>query len=123
MLGISTDEMQRMKDSWTKWVTNTYPLVDLGISRKDCYDIIKNAGLPEPKKSACVYCPYHDDRYWQWMKDEQPTEFNRAVEFDRAIRNKTMQGSDSPVEEAEFYSGDKNQVDLFNNECEGMCGV
>ena len=66
------------------------------------------------------------------MKDEQPTEFNRAVEFDRAIRNKTMQGSDSPafvhrscvpLEEAEFYSGDKNQVDLFNNECEGMCGV
>jgi hypothetical protein len=132
MLGISTDEMQRMKDSWTKWVTNTYPLIDLGISRTDCYEIVKQAGLPEPKKSACVYCPYHDDRYWQWMKDEQPVEFNRAVEFDRAVRNKTMKGSDSPafvhkscvpLEDAEFHSGDKNQVDMFNNECEGMCGV
>jgi len=132
MLGISTDEMQRMKDSWTKWVTNTYPLIDLGISRSDCYTIIAQAGLPEPKKSACVYCPYHDDQYWQWMKDEQPIEFARAVDFDNAIRNKTMKGSESPafvhrscvpLEDAEFNASDKTQLDFFNNECEGMCGV
>mgnify|MGYP003111832975 CR=1 FL=1 len=132
MLGISTDEIQRMKDSWVDWVTNTYPLIDLGISRKDCYQVIEKAGLPEPKKSACVYCPYHDDRYWQWMKDEQPIEFAKAVSFDYAIRNKTMKGESSPafvhrscvpLDEASFDPNDPNQIDLFNNECEGMCGV
>ena len=132
MLGISTDEMTRMKASWDKWVTNTYPLIDLGISRSMCYKIMADAGLPEPKKSACVYCPYHDDQYWQWMKDEQPTEFARAVSFDDAIRHKTMKGAEAPafvhkscvpLSEAVFHAGDPNQVDLFNNECEGMCGV
>jgi hypothetical protein len=132
MLGISTDEMQRMKESWTKWVMNSFPLIDLGISRKDCYQIMEQAGLPEPKKSACVYCPYHDDQYWQWMKDEQPVEFKRAVDFDEAIRTKTMKGSESPgfvhrscvpLKDAVFNIDDPNQVDMFNNECEGMCGV
>ena len=132
MLGISTDEMQRMKDSWTKWVTNSFPLIDLGISRKDCYGIMEQAGLPKPKKSACVYCPYHDDQYWQWMKDEQPIEFARAVDFDNAIRNKTMKGSASPafvhrscvpLADAIFDPNDPLQIDFFNNECEGMCGV
>ena len=132
MLGISTDEMQRMKESWMKWTTNTYPLIDLGISRKDCYQIMEQVGLPKPKKSACVYCPYHDDQYWQWMKDEEPIEFARAVDFDEAIRNKTMKGSESPafvhrscvpLADAVFSPNDPDQIDFFNNECEGMCGV
>jgi len=132
MLGISTDEMQRMKESWMKWTTNTYPLIDLGISRKDCYQIMEQVGLPKPKKSACVYCPYHDDQYWQWMKDEEPAEFAKAVDFDEAVRNKTMKGSESPafvhrscvpLADAVFSPNDPNQIDFFNNECEGMCGV
>tara|TARA_R110002020_G_scaffold75774_2_gene192538 strand:- start:724 stop:1551 length:828 start_codon:yes stop_codon:yes gene_type:complete len=132
LLGISTDEMQRMKPSWDKWVTNTYPLIDLGYARKDCYRIMADASLPEPKKSACIYCPYHDDGYWQYMKDELPVEFQKAVEFDEAIRNRTMKGAEAPafvhkscvpLSEAVFNANDPRQVDLFNNECEGMCGV
>ena len=132
MLGISTDEMTRMKASWDKWVTNTYPLIDLGISRSDCYQIMADADLPKPKKSACIYCPYHDDGYWQYMKDELPVEFRKAVEFDEAIRNRTMKGAEAPafvhrscvpLGEAVFNANDPDQVDLFTNECEGMCGV
>jgi len=132
MLGISTDEIQRMKESRVKWVMHSFPLIDLGISRNDCYKIMEKAGLPTPQKSACVYCPYHSDSYWQWMKDEQPTEFARAVDFDEAIRNKTMRGEEQPayvhkscvpLKDANFDPNDPNQVDLFNNECEGMCGV
>ena len=48
------------------------------------------------------------------------------------IRNKTMKGAESPgfvhkscvpLKDAVFNADDPNQVDLFNNECEGMCGV
>jgi hypothetical protein len=133
MLGISTDEMIRMKASWDKWVTNCYPLIDLGISRSMCYKIMADAGLPEPKKSACIYCPYHDDAQWQWMKDELPIEWEKAVAFDEAIRNKTMKGAEAPafvhrscvpLSEALFNANDPNQVEFgFINECEGMCGI
>ena len=131
MLGITIDEATRMKPSWHRWITNTWPLVDLGMHRNDCYAVIADAGLPEPQKSACVYCPYHTDAYWSWMKEEHPEQFQRAVDFDEAIRNMTMRGRDQPgflhrscvpLAEVDFDpSGD--QIDMFSGECEGMCGV
>ena len=134
MLGITIDEVSRMKPSWHKWTTNTFPLVDLGLHRHDCFAIMKDAGLPEPQKSACVYCPYHSDRYWQWMKDEHPDQFRRAVDFDHAIRDMTMKGGEQPgyvhrscvpLDKAEFNADDPEQLTMFDmaGECEGMCGV
>lgn len=37
-LGISTDEAVRMKDSRDRWMTNRYPLIEVGMSRQDCID-------------------------------------------------------------------------------------
>jgi len=131
MLGITIDEVQRMKPSWHKWITNTFPLVDLGLHRHDCMKIVTDVGLPEPQKSACVYCPYHSDTYWQWMKDAEPEAFAQAVAFDHAIRDMTMRGRDQPayvhrscvpLDEANFDTTDPDQVDMWA-ECEGMCGV
>lgn len=132
MIGISLDEAQRMKESRVKWIKNTFPLIDLAMKREHCFKIMEDAGLPEPKKSSCVFCPYHSDTYWQWMKDEEPEEFSKAVEFDGMIRDMRMKGVEQPayihqscipLKDVEFNAGDKNQVDMFNNECDGMCGV
>lgn len=133
MLGITIDEATRMKESITPWVTNTYPLVDLGLHRNDCIAIVESVGLPRPQKSACVYCPYHSDAYWAWMKETHPGVFAEAVQFDTDIRNMTMQGEDrpaflhrtlQPLGDVDFDAG-SDQVDLFDmsGECEGMCGV
>lgn len=132
LIGISIDEATRMKPSRTKWVTNTYPLVDLAISRHQCIDIVRDAGLPEPQKSACIFCPYHSDAYWQWLKDEHEQVFEDAVKFDYAIRDMSVRGrndlaylhrSRKPLDQVEFNANDPSQVDLFDAECEGMCGV
>ena len=132
MLGISMDEMTRMKESNLAWIMNSFPLIDLGLRREHCIEIMKEAGLPEPLKSACVYCPYHSDNHWQWLKDEHPLEFEKAVDFDNLIRDLSAKNVQQtaflhrgrvPLSEVEFKVGDKNQVDMFNNECEGMCGV
>jgi len=132
MLGISLDEIQRMKESQQRWITNTFPLVDLAIKREHCFKIIADVGLPKPEKSACVYCPYHSDTFWQWMKNEHPIEFSKAVKFDEGVRDMKMRGVEHPayvhrscvpLSEAVFHVGDPDQVDMFNNECEGMCGI
>ena len=132
MLGISLDEIQRMKESQQRWITNTFPLVDLAIKREHCFKIIADVGLPKPEKSACVYCPYHSDTFWQWMKNEHPIEFSKAVKFDEGVRDMRMRGVEHPayvhrscvpLSEAVFHVGDPDQVDMFNNECEGMCGI
>ena len=35
-LGNSTDESIHKKDSWGRWITNRYPLIEAGMSRSDC---------------------------------------------------------------------------------------
>ena len=58
-------------------------------------------------------------------------EFNKAVEFDKQIRvrNKILRGtpylhkSRKPLGEINFDEKENEQLDLFNEECEGMCGV
>jgi hypothetical protein len=129
--GISVDEATRMKPSKLKWMTNRFPLVDASLDRDDCLAIITGEGLPEPQKSSCVYCPYHSDFYWFQLKKYYPEEFEKAAKFDSSIRDMTMRGrtdlaylhrSCLPLREVEFDCTDE-EIDYFENECEGMCGL
>lgn len=137
-IGISADEMQRMKESGVKWITNRWPLVEQRIDRQACKKWMREHGYPEPPRSACVWCPYiHNDR-WRWMKENQPEEFERACEFDERIRasqGRKVNGagitgelfvhrSFTPLREAVLTDHDKGQqVFDFNAECDGMCGM
>lgn len=133
-IGISCDEATRMKPSRTPWVTNQHPLIDLQLRRQDCISYILKAGLPAPKKSSCVFCPFHSDRFWKDLQENHPKEFQRAVEFDLAVRDMTKSGMRNPVfvhrslrplEELHFDHAVSFQ-DLWgswDNECEGYCGV
>jgi hypothetical protein len=131
MMGISIDEVIRMKPSPTGWITNIYPLVNASLTRRNCQEILKDEGLPVAQRSACVFCPYHSDAYWHWLKNEHHAEFDRAVEFDRESRDMRVRGvrelayvhrSLKPLDQVDFDPM-RDQIDMFGNECEGMCGV
>lgn len=34
-----------------------YPLIEWGMGRDECHEVIAKAGLPSPGKSACFFCP------------------------------------------------------------------
>jgi hypothetical protein len=72
LLGIRTDEIGRVKASRTPWVTNLFSLIDAGLPRRDCARLIREAGFPIPRKSACVFFPCHDDRYWAGLRASHP---------------------------------------------------
>lgn len=141
-IGISLDEMQRMKDSGKSYIENVWPLIDKRITRQHCLDWMAARGYPKPAKSACTFCPYHDDSMWRDMKLNDPESFASAVEVDRALRGpaevrakRAMDGamyihrSCKPLELVDFRSAeDIGQKRLwpdegFQAECEGMCGV
>ena len=131
-IGISTDEVMRMKPARDKYIHNRHPLIEAKLSRQDCINWIKEKKLLLPEKSACICCPYRDDKGWLYMKENNPVEFNNAVEFDKKIRriNKDdkmenfTHKSCVPLDQVEFKKEDKSkQIDMFNDECEGMCGV
>jgi hypothetical protein len=129
-IGISTDEAMRMKPSADAWNVNRWPLIELGMSRWDCLQWMKRNGYPLPPKSSCIGCPYHNDEEWRAIKAD-PEAWADAVEIDKLIRNESgmknqqfLHRSCVPLDEADLSTAaDHGQIDLFNNECEGMCGV
>ena len=136
-IGISWDELQRMKQSKNKWGAHRWPLIELRMTRRHCLDWMKSNGYPEPPRSACVYCPFHSDTEWRRLRDDEPMEFAKAIEFDKTLReahknhNKRLKmevylhNSCKPLDEINFDSDEQQgqQVWDFNAECEGMCGI
>jgi hypothetical protein len=84
LIGISLDEVRRMRDSDVLYIRNRYPLVDRRMSRWDCQRWMTQRGHPEPQKSACIGCPFRRNAEWRALA---PAEFADAVLFDRAIRH------------------------------------
>lgn len=62
-IGISTDEVFRVKNSSERWNVNRWPLIERRMSRMDCLAWMERNGFPQPPKSSCIGCPYHSD--WQ----------------------------------------------------------
>jgi len=128
-LGISTDEVTRMKPSRVGYVKNYFPFIENNISRAKCIKYIEDKGFHLPPKSACVGCPYHSDTFWESLSKNMPKEFEDACEFDRLIRGNSKKGmkcpmflhrSCKPLIEVDFTQG---QSSLFDEECEGYCGL
>ena len=136
IMGISIDEIFRMKTNRLKYITNVYPLIDEKLSREDCKKWMKDKGYPTPPRSACTFCPYHSTAEWLDIK-KNPEEWAAVVEMDKAIRNtekfkdgaKATKVNDElflhrscvPIDQVDFGKEDP-QMDLFNSECEGYCG-
>lgn len=131
-IGISLDEAIRMKPSGEEWQRNRWPLIEHSMTRRDCLRWLERNGYPEPPKSACIGCPFHSDRKWRDMRDNDPASWSDAVEIDALIRMgmRNMKNalylhrSLKPLDEVDLSTlEDHGQLNLFLNECEGMCGV
>ena len=136
-IGISYDEMQRMKPAGNKWTQHRWPLIERRMTRSHCKEWLKANGFPEPPRSACYYCPFHSNEEWRRLRNEDPVHFAKAVEFDKVIRAKYKENNKSmnmevylhslcqPLDQIDFDSDeDKGQMGFdFNSECEGMCGI
>jgi hypothetical protein len=134
-IGISYDEIQRMKPSRDKWTQHRWPLIELEMRRHDCIAWLKKHGFPEPPRSACTYCPFHSNKEWRRLKDYEPEAFAEAVRVEKELqRTKAetdnmrsipwLHRSCKPLEEVDLSTEtDAGQMDMFGNECEGLCGV
>jgi hypothetical protein len=96
--------------------------------RHHCVRWLEEHGWAAPR-SACIGCPFRSDAEWRAL---EPDEFADAVLVDRAIRKPArgirgeqfMHRSFRPLDEADLSTAEeRGQGNLFNNECEGMCGV
>lgn len=64
-----------------------YPLIEWGIDRDGCKDIIQAAGLPIPPKSACYFCPASHKEEIIWLRQEHPELYQRAIAIEETWLN------------------------------------
>lgn len=86
-LGISLDEIQRMKGYPKQWIISTWPLIDARMTRADCQAWFR-ARYPERgmlPKSSCVGCPYHTRGAWAQIRRRYPVEFDECVDIERGM--------------------------------------
>ena len=155
-MGITSDERSRVKDSMNRWKVHCYPFCRqfsrnsiTGEPSKECGYLAKNwsrfdcldwldRNYPERKipRSACVSCPYHSDKEWRRLRDDEPIEFARAIADEKALQESygmatAMRGK--PYLHRSCLPLDQVPIDVVSdqldfqfgmqNECEGMCGV
>ena len=130
ILGISADEIQRVRTSDVKYITNLYPLVDRGLRRSDCIAYLESRGLSAPR-SACIGCPYHSNTEWRRLRDDSPEEFADAVAYEREIQadglaleaTPYLHRQRVPLDEVDLSTPEDHGQLTFDDECLGMCGV
>lgn len=141
-IGISWDEVMRMKESKVPWAQHRHPLIEIKMRRGECLEWMKKNGYPEPPRSACWFCPFRHNSEWRNLRDNYPSEFKKAIQFDKDLRDHYknidskrptkyderavfIHSSCQPLGEIDFDDdADKGQGTFdFSSECEGMCGV
>lgn len=133
-IGISHDEAWRKKPSGLRFITNRHPLLDMELRRHDCELWLERHGYPTPPKSSCIYCPYKGNDQWRELRDNSPAEWQRACEIDAALRTPAqiarfrgelyVHPKRVPLAQVDLSTAeDRGQLNMFINECEGMCGV
>lgn len=135
LIGISWDEVQRMRDSDIRYAIHEYPLVDRRMTRTDCLRWLRERGYDDPPKSACIGCPYMDNARWRDLRDNRPDEWADAVAVDAAIRrNHRIDGeaflhrSRVPLPMVDLSTpreraAASGQVDMFDLIEDGECGA
>lgn len=133
-IGISTDEIVRAKESRFSYIRHRFPLIEKRMSRQDCLKWFEE-NYPGKKlaKSACIGCPFHDDRAWREMKQNDPDSWADAVDFDYKIRDGGALGrmrnkqyvhrSLMPLDQVDLRTAEDFGQLSFLDECDGMCGV
>jgi hypothetical protein len=89
-IGFSYDEQGRIGRTmagWKrKWIVPRFPLYEKGWTRQRCIEYLRTVVPHEVPRSSCVFCPFHRNTEWRWLRYNDPQGWERAVEVDRAIR-------------------------------------
>lgn len=97
-IGISVDEIERAgRGRDEKWERRVYPLLDLGMTRSDCEQVIRDADMTVPPKSSCFFCPFHSRQVWAEMRRDKPDLFAKAEHLESVMNARREKREMTPV--------------------------
>lgn len=129
-MGISSDEISRMKEAEQAWIRNRWPLIERRMRREHCIRWLRAHDYPIPPKSACIFCPFTDNERWKDVL-RHPVDGPKVLAFDKAMRGVVPKGEAflhrqfKPLDAVDLStSAERGQFEFgFLSECEGSCGV
>ncbi len=80
-VGFSSDEVNRAEKP--SRMIRQFPLIERGISAKDCARIISDYGWPVPLRSSCYICVFVPYLEWNWLKNNHPDLFEKALALEQ----------------------------------------
>lgn len=143
-IGISLDEAGRAvrlerRVPPPKYLKRRFWLIENNWTRADCLTYLAPKVPHQTPRSACTFCPFHQDFEWNKLKQTDPEGWRRAVEIDSALRGNARAARDingtmylhRSAQPLELVQLDTNpptprmaQMGMgFATECEGVCGV
>lgn len=92
LIGYDADESRRAQIHDDSRFTYRYPLIEWDWSRAECVEAIARAGLPQPGKSACFFCPSSKKAEVIALAQDHPDLFARAVALEKNADLHTLKG-------------------------------
>lgn len=92
LIGFDVDEAHRIRDYQSDKYIVDYPLVDWDMGREDCVQAIEEAGLCQPGKSACFYCPSSKPSEIRQLAQIYPDLADRAMAIEAGAELTSIKG-------------------------------
>lgn len=115
-IGFSAEEKRRCSENPHKMFVNHFPLVEMGLERKDNYAYIRDVWGLKTKASACTFCPFHRNYFFQHIKEKEPKEYKELVEFDEML---DREQPNTKIQSKLYISRSRKRIaDLRPDECQ-----
>lgn len=82
-IGIDASESHRAKIASDKGLENRYLLIEHGIDRHGCIDLIEKHELPVPIKSGCWFCPFQRIGQWRLLRRKHPDLWCKIISLEK----------------------------------------
>lgn len=92
LIGYDADESRRAKIQDDNRYIYKYPLIEWDWGRDECMEAIARAGLPQPGKSACFFCPSSKKAEVLELAKSHPDLFARAAAMEANADLHTIKG-------------------------------
>ncbi len=109
LIGFDADEPQRAKP----YPGNRYPLIEWGWGRDECIEAITRAGVTQPEKSACFFCPSSKKPEIMELRRQYPELAARAVAMEKNAELTSVKGLGRSFAWGDLYAADDAQQKLF----------
>lgn len=124
-MGFGAEEKRRCKENPNQLFVNKFPLVTMGLVRADNYRYILEKWGLDTKASACAFCPFHRNYFFQYVQQHEPETYAAIVGVDNLLRDKNPM---PPMKSALFVSRSRKRIvdltpeDCNDAECFEYCG-